>query len=264
MIRTEKNIAYGPLDQQTLDVYVPDKPNGAAILDLHGGGWWQGDKAKEAKIATILADAGYLVVAANYRLATATENHYPTQVDDVKLANEWLISSAYDFDRKRLGYFGGSTGGNLATELGLATGRPFVSWSGLLDLAGFYNTHLELVPKQLVIGKSVPSDQIDQDGANDAYYKWIIINLLGDQVSPEKLVAATLYQRISKQSGPGLLANSMHEIVPAYEHQKVAQLLQEADVPVETILLAGNRHAEAYQEDALPATLAFLKRYLLA
>lgn len=264
MVIIKKDVAYGLAEQQVLDVYIPDKPNGAAILDLHGGGWWQGDNAKEAKIATILADAGYLVAAANYRLAIAGENLYPTQVDDATAASDWLKQSTYEFDRQRLGYFGGSSGGNLAVELGLATGQPFVSWSGLLDLEGFYEQHLETIPKQLIIGKSAPSDQIDQDGANDAYYKWLIINLFGGHVTPEKLKLATAYQRVSKQAGPGFLANSLHELVPAYEHQKLAQLLQEQDVPVETILLQGNRHAEAYLEDVLPATLAFLKRYLLA
>ncbi|WP_260317439.1 hypothetical protein [Lactococcus lactis] len=54
----------------------------------------------------------------------------------------------------------------------------------------------------------------------------------------------------------------MNELVPAYEHQKLAELLRQEQIPVETCLLSGSRHGEAYIDDIWPNLLNFLKRYI--
>jgi acetyl esterase/lipase len=88
-------------------------------------------KAKDDDLATRLARDGYLVFAPNYRLAR--RHRFPAGRSDVLDAAAWALASRYAFDRTKLAFWGTSAGGNLAIEAALLTGRPAVSWSGLLD-----------------------------------------------------------------------------------------------------------------------------------
>ena len=262
MVKIVSNIPYGTDKLQTLDVYLPPKPNGAALVDIHGGGWWFGDKAKAAALATRLAGAGYVVFAVNYRLADsrAKRNLYPTAIDDVSDALDYIKASDYDFDRNRIGAIGASSGGNLAVEISLRYGVPAVSWSGLLDLAGFMARHESVKPEKRLLSALQPSGDIDQDGSDDPYYKWCVLNYLGQNT--DLLHEATPINRVTASAGPMFLAGSLHEFVPADEVTTMQQALTSANVPSRTLLLAGTRHAEAYIDDVWSATLDFLTEYL--
>jgi acetyl esterase/lipase len=258
----DRDLAYGPDPRNQLDVYYPHSPNGALLLAIHGGGWFQGDKAKQAPLAAAFSDAGYLVVAPNYRFAdgAAGKNLYPAQVDDLLTAAEWLKGSALGFDRKRMGAIGASTGGNLAFELALSLGWPGASWSGLIDLAGFMARHGDAEPHKVVADESAPSAAIDQGGADPGYYKWLLFNLLGPGVAG--LDVATPISRISRTTGPMFMANSMDELVPREEILIAGAALAYASVPSRLILLEGSRHGEAYMADVLTETLRFFEHYL--
>ncbi|MDR1118385.1 MAG: alpha/beta hydrolase [Bifidobacteriaceae bacterium] len=275
----DRDLAYGPDPMHRLDVYHPPAPNGAMILLIHGGGWWQGDKSKEEGLARRLADAGYLVVAPNYRFATGAataggaanpagaadaatgqtrQNLYPAQVEDVLAALDWAMQSPLNFHK--VGAIGGSSGGNLALEVAIARGVPAVSWSGLLDLAGFMERHGDAAPHPAVIDASTPGAAIDQGGPDPGYYKWLLFNLLGPGL--EGLDRATPIGRIDPATGPVLMANSMDELVPREEPLIAAKALADAGVPSRVLLFEGARHATGYLEDALPETLRFFGHYL--
>ncbi|WP_127849432.1 alpha/beta hydrolase [Lacticaseibacillus hulanensis] len=257
----QEDIKYGVDALQALDLYTPDEGNGRSLILIHGGGWWQGDKHKEASTATRFASLGYQVTAINYRLAHDGQDIFPTQNEDVTAAYQWLLANVDGFTAENIAFIGGSTGGNLAAYLGLTVGRPFVSLSGLFDLAGFDANHPDVIPVQRKFKVTLSSAAIDQDGSDDPYYKWIIDNLVPNH-SAADLERATIFNLVSAQSGPGMLLNSMNEIVPAYEHQHLAKLLREKQVPVETILLPGTRHGEAYIQDVFGSIQQFLNRYM--
>ncbi|KRM54730.1 alpha/beta hydrolase [Lacticaseibacillus sharpeae] len=256
----EQDIQYGTDAMQKLDLYTPASSNGRSLVLIHGGGWWQGDKHKEMSTAARFVDMGYTVAAINYRLALAATNLFPTQNRDVLAAYQWLIAHEPSFTAQNIAFIGGSTGGHLAAYLGLTLGRPFVSLSGLFDLAGFYAAHPDVTPVQRIFSKHTASSAIDQDGSDDGYYKWIIENLL-PEITPAQLDAASIWRWVRATSGPGLLINSLHELVPASEPLQLAGLLQAKSVPVETILLPGTRHGEAYLPDVIGSVQQFLDRY---
>ncbi|MDR3359143.1 MAG: S9 family peptidase [Bifidobacteriaceae bacterium] len=174
-------------------------------------------------------------------------------------ALDWAKASSLSF--KRVGAFGGSSGGNLAAEVAIARGTPAVSWSGLLDLAGFMARHGDAEPHQAVIDDSSPGAAIDQGGADPGYYKWLLFNLLGPGL--DRLDQATPVRRVTAQTGPMLLANSMAELVPPEEPLTMAAALVSVGVPVRVLEFEGARHAAGYMEDALPETLRFFRHYLV-
>lgn len=125
-------------DAARLDVYLPrptppDEPRPTdprpaslrpAVLVIHGGGWTSGDKWTTARHCRSLAGRGYVAVSINYRLAP--EHQFPAQLDDVREALIWVLDNADRFaiDPSRIGIFGYSAGGHLATLVGMLADRP--------------------------------------------------------------------------------------------------------------------------------------------
>ncbi len=134
------DIAYGTDPLQKLDVYPATTPNAPAVVLIHGGGWYTGDKASlnTAKFVTPLHDAGFVVVVPNYRLAPA--DPYPAAYQDVKAAVAWTRTNAaaYGIDATHVVAYGGSAGGTLSMMLA-AHGDvdAAVSLAGPVDFAYF-------------------------------------------------------------------------------------------------------------------------------
>jgi len=114
---------YRPL---RLDLYRPtDVTRPPVVLFLHGGGWALGDRALVGPafpgrtFFTRLADAGFAVVSADYRLSE--EARFPAQLHDAKAAVRWIRRHADDYgvDGSRIVVWGASAGGHLAALTGL-------------------------------------------------------------------------------------------------------------------------------------------------
>ena len=106
-----------------LDIHYPDLVNGPVptVVYIHGGAWIQGDKEEGAGTVDIpaLLEAGFAVVAVNYRLAP--EYKFPAMIEDVKCAIRFLRANAdrYSLATEKIGAYGGSAGGHLVSLLGL-------------------------------------------------------------------------------------------------------------------------------------------------
>ena len=123
-----------------MDVYSPSGTGpfpGVVIVD--GSGWQRGDRKRLPGPSTMVADAGMVAFAIDYRLAP--EFHYPDQIEDVQAAVAFIRQHAADFnvDPAEIGGLGPSAGGHLVGLLAtmgegwLDTGsriRAGVSWSG--------------------------------------------------------------------------------------------------------------------------------------
>jgi acetyl esterase/lipase len=144
----------------TYDIAWPDARSepAAAVVLLHGGGWWSGSKADVTagtSIADALRAAGFVVVAADYRLACGTSaaprNAYghdfttngalcgaylPDELQDVRdlVAHLRGESTSLRIDPARIGMLGISAGGHLAlltaATMPDAPVRAVVNWSG--------------------------------------------------------------------------------------------------------------------------------------
>lgn len=107
---------------QLADVYYPKgyaEELYPVIVNVHGGGWFYGDKQLYAPYGQYLAAQGFAVVNFNYRLAP--EHKYPAAFADVCALMEYLGANAsrLRLDLSRLYMVGDSAGAQLTAQYGV-------------------------------------------------------------------------------------------------------------------------------------------------
>jgi len=133
-------------------VFTPAKPNGAAVIFVHGAGYlqnahkWWSSYFREYMFHNLLADKGYTVLDMDYRASAGYGRDWRTGIyrfmggkdltDNVDGA-KWLVEK-YNIDAKRIGIYGGSYGGFI-TLMGMFTTpdvfaagaalRPVTDWA---------------------------------------------------------------------------------------------------------------------------------------
>lgn len=133
-------------------IYKPEKPNGAAVIFVHGAGYlqnahkWWSSYFREYMFHNLLADKGYTVLDMDYRASAGYGRDWRTGIyqfmggkdltDNVDGA-AWLVKE-HGIDPKRIGVYGGSYGGFI-TLMGLFTTpdvfaagaalRPVTDWA---------------------------------------------------------------------------------------------------------------------------------------
>src|SRR5713226_9305247 len=99
----------------TADIAVPagDGPH-PVVIYIHGGAWTLGSPATHRKLIKQFAEAGYLTIAPDYRLAP--EHPFPAGFDDCVFAAHWAAENArrWNGDSSRMTIAGDSAGANLA------------------------------------------------------------------------------------------------------------------------------------------------------
>ena len=115
-----RNVAYGPLERQKLDVYQPRKgANLPVFIFVHGGSWRNGNKDIYPFLGERFALEGYVTLIINYRLAP--ENPFPSFVQDAALAIKWAKDNVQNFagDPNRIYLAGHSAGAHIVAMLAL-------------------------------------------------------------------------------------------------------------------------------------------------
>ena len=105
-------------DGVSLRIHTPDRPTGAALLWIHGGGMVMGAATvDDALCGQTAARLGVTVVSADYRLAP--KHQFPAAIDDVHAGWTWLVAHAEELgiDLERVAVGGQSAGGGLAACL---------------------------------------------------------------------------------------------------------------------------------------------------
>ena len=122
-IKIKKAISYRIIGERELlaNIFYPKKKNKKkhpAILLIHGGGWRTGDKSLMTPIAEKLAEAGFFVMAPEYRLSL--EAPFPAAVEDLYESLQWIFNHEknYLINTKKVIIAGCSAGGQLAALVG--------------------------------------------------------------------------------------------------------------------------------------------------
>jgi len=140
-----RGLAYGDGPRRTLDVYHRrDRPASAPVLlHFHGGGFYSGNKAREARplIRHLTSRRGFVCVSANYRLQPHVT--LADQVADVRSAIAWVRAHATEYGAQPGTLFlaGSSAGANLAIRA-VCEGETGIA--GLICRYGYYG---DLAPR---------------------------------------------------------------------------------------------------------------------
>jgi acetyl esterase/lipase len=148
--RLTRNVAYGRLPRQQLDIYQPDhaKPRSRIVIFFYGGYWSYGKKADYRFVGQALSSAGFIAVLPDYRLYPTVT--FPGFVQDGALAVRWVHDHADQIggDPKHVYLMGHSAGAHIAAMLTLdgkylkAVGLDRSAIAGTAGLAGPYDFRL--------------------------------------------------------------------------------------------------------------------------
>ena len=116
----QRDIAYGELARQRLDIYQPTQRSGdknPVIVFFYGGGWEGGEKKDYKFVGEALSSHGLTVVIADYRVYP--EVVFPDFIDDAAAAVAWTKANINSFgaDPDQLFIAGHSAGAHIASML---------------------------------------------------------------------------------------------------------------------------------------------------
>lgn len=143
--RRARNLSYGEGRRRNLDVYHrrhgPDRT--PVVLHFHGGGFYSGNKDREARpLIGHLVSRGMVCATANYRLRPHVG--YDEQLADALSAIEWMRSHARDYggDPDRIFLVGSSAGAYLSVDAVNAGA------DGIAGIVGRYGYYGDLMPER--------------------------------------------------------------------------------------------------------------------
>ncbi|KQQ05353.1 MULTISPECIES: alpha/beta hydrolase [unclassified Rathayibacter] len=246
-IPVEADLVYDDSTGQAVDVCSPvdagstDLP---AVLVVHGGSWARGDKADAnwRPLCQWLASEGFVAVSVNYRLAP--DAVFPTQIDDVSAALDWILEPAqterFGIDPERVAAFGGSAGGNLVSLLGTreATASRLAA---VVDLSG---------PSDLTAAGLADDDPVV--GVAGAVRTYLDCADLAD--CPAATDASPL-SHVDGSEPAFFIAHSAEERIALSQSSAFAEALEAAGASVEFVVVPGAMHSIAMLDDSLRATI---------
>lgn len=141
-VTLQRNVAYGPDNDQKMDIYLPPNPvNAPILLMVHGGGWRRGDKGIDRVVDNKLArwaPKGIIFVSINYRMQP--EAPPLVQAEDVAraLAEIQKMAPGLGGDPNNVILMGHSAGAHLVALLNadpkIATDLGARLWKGVVSL----------------------------------------------------------------------------------------------------------------------------------
>ena len=158
------DVAYGPGEEETLDLFPAAAPGSPVVVYMHGGAWTRSDKANESFMAEAFVAAGAAFVAVNFGLCPKVT--LDEMIRQAREAVAWSCENAQDFnaDPGRLYIAGHSSGGHVGGMMAVtdwtAHNLPRTLVKGALLCSGMY----DLAPVRL----SARNDYLHLDEAAEA------------------------------------------------------------------------------------------------
>ncbi len=230
-------------DQYQGDLCLPEGfVNDTAIVLVHGGGGFGGERSDMRAWAEVYRDAGYATLSTDYLIFDDTTRSpvYPEPEQDVKAAVQWLRGQGADHGvaADHIVVHGISAGARLGGQLEVTPDDPYYQdtelWPGASDaidgFIGFYGYYSGL--------------QFDEE----RYYG-------GPEDSPDQLVQgrwqrADSTEMVAGAVAPVLLVHGADDgLVAAEQSERFTAALEAAGVDVTTRILPGEGHAFDLDED---------------
>jgi len=233
-VSSEEGVVFGTGGGRELrcDFFTPpdirtDRP---AVLLLHGGGWFGGDRGQLRGYGVQLARYGFLCVCPEYRLSG--EAPWPAQIHDVKAALRWLRANATSLgvNPEKISVSGNSAGAHLALMLAATPNVPvFEGKGGNNKVPSTCAAVVAIYPPTLLrVGE--PGDAISR--------------LFGGKASREAEDAASPVTYAHRHFPPTLLIHgNADDVVPVDASFSMYKHLADAGAQVELHVYDGAPHA---------------------
>ncbi|MDT5018892.1 MAG: hypothetical protein QOD39_5052 [Mycobacterium sp.] len=269
-VKTLRDLCYATVggEDLCLDLHIPATPEAGLVVYAHGGGFQFGDKS-DAERERLLGLAGHGVAVASINYRHAPKALFPAQIHDMKAAVRWLRANggAYGVHTERIGVWGASAGGYLASMVALTAGDP--------ELEGDVGDDLEQSSAvQAAVIWFAPSD-LASSGRRSPLEKQILFpsfeaavlgldDIAGHSASTSPASALT---RVSASAPPFLIAHGDSDrMVPPSESAALHAILGRSGVSSTLMSLAGAGHEDPAfdRPDLLAMTAAWLRSILPA
>ncbi len=248
-ITVEQNLTYGKADntQLKLDLACPaGKGPFPALVFIHGGGWYQGNRQSYRGQIEEAARRGYVAVTISYRLMQFDESKketttaspiFPAQIHDAKAAVRWVRANAqkYHIDPNRIGVTGGSAGGHLSLLIGLTDASA--------GLAGNSGNPGESSRVQAVVNFFGPADMVYC--YQHSSVAWIFRLFLGGTPTeqPERYRVASPISYASADDPPVLtLQGDQDTLVPVEQAKELDEKMKAVGGSHTLIIFPGQGH----------------------
>lgn len=121
--QTPLTFQLSPDGEATLTAFLPEHPDGRAILAFPGGGYRQTSIGNNAQWAPLYNSLGISYFILKYRMP---QGHPETTLGDAEAAMRLILDHAegWGIDPKRIGVMGTSAGGHLATTMATSAPEP--------------------------------------------------------------------------------------------------------------------------------------------
>ncbi|NLX08633.1 MAG: alpha/beta hydrolase [Chloroflexi bacterium] len=240
-VRATHDVLFAAPDGQPLrlDVYEPQDRDGLrpAIIVVHGGAWFHGDKSNYAfgSHDRWLAAQGYVVFDVQYRLS----GRWPAPLADVKCAVRWVRTNAgrYHVDPDRIALMGRSAGAQLALMAAYTANDPAFPAGCFAGDGGAVQDE----SVQAVVAAYPPADlrlwPAERGSALDA-----LLGGLPDEV-PDRYAQASPVMQVRPGLPPTLLIHGQRDrLMPPVHSELLANTLRAAGVTTVLLRIPWGRH----------------------
>ena len=234
-----------------MDVHYPERPNGRGIIGLRGSGVVGSDSFDEPQIkegeasrrrARALVESGYTVFIPNRRLRPLFR--FPDAYEDAKRVIRFVRHRAGDYgiDPERIGLYGSSAGGSLASLLALGGLQRNEAEAGLSDV------ERESVRVQAAVILSAAAD-VTRCATDDSEQLcrimrfWLDFDSMSGQEALERFTAVSPITHVSSDDPPMLLIHGDRDELIRYEDvPKMKAALDAAGVTSAILRVRGGSH----------------------
>ena len=265
-----------------LDLYLP---SGAprpmpVIVWLHAGGWRSGNRKQAPDLSRHFAMRGFAMASIEYRLSG--EATFPAQLHDVKAAIRWLRTHAErcGIDGRRIGLWGASAGGHLATLAALTPDQEFDRSAEEPNAQPDVPTDVQAVVSayapidflrmdaqrdEAVIAVDDPSAFVLPPGARTGDARSYESLLIGAPIHdrPDLARAASPLSYVAAGAPPFLIVHGGSDrAVPVQQSELLHDALARCGIDVTLQLVAGRGHGFLDRSDVAPTgTLAVIETF---
>ncbi|RNM09374.1 alpha/beta hydrolase [Dickeya undicola] len=244
-----------------------------AIVYFPGGGFASAAYAKYIDVRMALAEAGFVVAAAEYRVIA---DQYPALIEDAKSAVRYLREHAaeYGIDPNRIGVLGDSAGGYVAQMTGATNGLRSFDKGRFLDKSSDVQAVVSAygISNLLSIGEGLPENLLvvhDSPAITEA----LLVNgtAFGDfpgasiTSDPAKALNASPMGHINGKKPPYLIMHgSADTVVSPLQSKHLYEALVAGGNKAEYVLLEGAGHGDInwFQPTIINKVVSWFKQTL--